>query len=121
MSQIIDLIGIAYRAYQRKDRILALIPRWQALISVAVANKALYDETLALAKEIVPGIAAPSSTYSVQWVQESLNKIGYHLDVDGKYGPATKSAIEMFQQDNGLVVDGWAGIETCAALLAKTG
>ena len=120
MSQVIDLIGIAYRAYERKDRITALVARWTPLLQLAAANKPLLDETMALVEEIVPGLA-PTSTYSVEWIQRSLNKLGYHLDVDSKYGPKTKAAVEMFQQDNGLVVDGWAGIETGSLLNARVG
>jgi hypothetical protein len=119
MSTIdIDLIGIAYRAYERKDRIIALVARWIPLIQLTMANQPLVSDTITLLKEILPGVAPPSG-YSVQWIQESLNKLGEHLDVDGEKGSETDAAVERFQAANGLVADGWVGVETGAMINAK--
>jgi peptidoglycan hydrolase-like protein with peptidoglycan-binding domain len=51
-------------------------------------------------------------------VQQALNDIGWYpaLDVDGSYGNETKTAIENFQRNYGLSVDGLAGPETIDAL-----
>ena len=55
----------------------------------------------------------------VRWVQTSLNRIlGLKLAVDGKMGPATRSAIRNFQQKHGLVVDGILAPKTEAAIKA---
>src|SRR5262245_38120663 len=55
-----------------------------------------------------------------KWVQVALNMInGAKLDVDGKYGPATRAAVEKFQRLHGLTVDGWAGVNTNDALRAE--
>ena len=49
----------------------------------------------------------------VQWLQASLNKIlGTHLAVDGDYSPATFEAVQAFQRQYGLEVDGLAGTST---------
>ena len=48
----------------------------------------------------------------VKRLQQALNNNGYKLDVDGSFGPATQSAVEQYQKDNGLKVDGIVGPET---------
>jgi hypothetical protein len=122
---LLDIAGIAFRALQRKDRIEALVERWVKVAPVATALvmnvfKPLVQETLALAREIVPSLGAPAPTYSVSWVQTQLNRLGEHLTVDGHQGPDTRAAIARFQAANGLVVDEMAGLETCSLLDAKT-
>ncbi len=53
----------------------------------------------------------------VKKLQQALNSTGkYTLDVDGKYGPATQSAVKDYQTQNGLKVDGIAGTETLGRL-----
>jgi murein L,D-transpeptidase YcbB/YkuD len=50
-------------------------------------------------------------------LQKELNKLGYNLDVDGKYGEKTAAAVKAYQRKNGLEVDGIAGKYTWGALL----
>ncbi len=53
-----------------------------------------------------------SSDY-IKWVQQSLNAInGAGLSVDGVAGPATKTAVKVFQQQWGITADGIVGPET---------
>ncbi len=47
--------------------------------------------------------------------QTRMNKIGYHLVVDGQYGPRSAGAARALQQARGLVVDGVVGPETWRA------
>lgn len=59
----------------------------------------------------------------VKWVQWELKRLGYDIGksgVDGQYGPATKKAVEAFQKDFGLTVDGLAGKQTWAAMVKAT-
>jgi murein L,D-transpeptidase YcbB/YkuD len=52
-------------------------------------------------------------------VQQALKKSGYYTGaVDGKAGPATKKAVENFQKDQGLKVDGIVGQQTWDRLRA---
>src|SRR6185437_12043388 len=47
-------------------------------------------------------------------LQNDLHRLGYldPKDVDGSFGPITRSAVECFQHDNGLVADGIVGTAT---------
>lgn len=73
----------------------------------------------------VPRQQAPDAAVALldrggtKWLQTGLNLCGYKLDVDGIYGPATRSAVSMFQETHKLVVDGWAGDATTAAIQAE--
>lgn len=51
------------------------------------------------------------------WLQWQLNFLGYHCDVDGSFGPATKRQVVSFQAKRGLVTDGSVGPDTRQALL----
>jgi murein L,D-transpeptidase YcbB/YkuD len=65
-------------------------------------------------------LASSLDVNGTKWVQAALNIIdGAKLDVDGKYGPATRAAVEKFQRSHGLTVDGWAGANTNDALRAE--
>ena len=45
----------------------------------------------------------------VRELQEKLNKLGFNVTVDGKYGIKTFVAVCAFQEDHGIEVDGEAG------------
>ncbi|MGM7700270.1 peptidoglycan-binding protein [Pseudalkalibacillus sp. Hm43] len=54
---------------------------------------------------------------AVEHLQKHLAELKlYNYHVDGIYGPLTQQAVEKFQQNNSLVVDGIVGPETKAAL-----
>jgi hypothetical protein len=56
-------------------------------------------------------------------VQQIMEDQGYDLSpygADGIYGSVTKQAIEKWQTDNGLKVDGWVGKETWQWIFANT-
>ncbi|MFK7943175.1 MAG: N-acetylmuramidase domain-containing protein [Paracoccaceae bacterium] len=56
----------------------------------------------------------------VMVLQNALRALGYHLHLDGDFGPATRRMVMEFQRDNDQVVDGiigpqtWGLIETLA-------
>lgn len=52
----------------------------------------------------------------VKDLQAQLNKLGAGLSPDGQYGPKTTEAVEWFQKNNGLTVDGVAGPATLAVI-----
>ena len=55
---------------------------------------------------------------SVKWLQWHLYKLGYlkESDIDGSFGPTTLSAVQKFQTDKNLDVDGVVGSGTRSAL-----
>ena len=60
--------------------------------------------------------------YAVQLLQKRLIELGYlskDAKVDGDYGPNTKLAIQLFQQQMGLSTDGYAGVETQKLLFSE--
>ena len=57
----------------------------------------------------------------VKKLQELLNSKGdYNLDIDGSFGPATRSAVKNYQQQNNLKVDGIVGVNTWGSLLGES-
>ena len=49
-------------------------------------------------------------------LQKLLNQNGANLDPDGNFGPKTLEAVQKYQQENGLTVDGIVGENTWGAL-----
>lgn len=63
-----------------------------------------------------------SSGETVRQIQTKLKNWGYYSGaVDGIYGSGTEKAVRLFQQKNGLAVDGKAGTQTLAAMGISAG
>lgn len=80
---------------------------------------------MVVAVSLVPVRAATYSRGSsgsiVSQIQTKLRQWGYYSGaVDGVYGSATEKAVRLFQQKNGLAVDGRVGVQTLAALGIQT-
>lgn len=56
---------------------------------------------------------------AVKDLQRILKDMGYNLEVDGIFGPLTKSVVESYQGKTGLTRDGIVGPKTWAALESK--
>ncbi|MDO5645270.1 MAG: NlpC/P60 family protein [Dermabacter sp.] len=56
----------------------------------------------------------------VATLQEKLNAKGASLEVDGRYGANTRTAVEDFQASNNLTIDGIVGADTRGALESET-
>ena len=58
---------------------------------------------------------------SVKWLQWYLYKLGYlkESDIDGSFGPTTLTAVQKFQTDKKLDVDGLVGSGTRGALVSE--
>lgn len=60
-----------------------------------------------------PMLRTGSAGQSVKDLQSRLLTLGYYAgEVDGQFGAATKEAVILFQQANGLQADGIVGSET---------
>ncbi len=85
---------------------------------LAVASVVLVTLTSADAASYQRG----SSGETVRQIQTKLRNWGYYTgSVDGVYGSGTEKAVRLFQQKNGLTVDGKAGAQTLAAMGIQTG
>ena len=73
-------------------------PVQTCVVSLPVLKRGMKDETVAV-------------------VQLLLIGQGYDIEADGSFGPATENAVEAFQEDAGLGVDGSVGPVTWARLL----
>lgn len=84
-----------------------------------------------LVGRMIPGVrlhSPSSSTYPgfqvhrgsqgavVKTVQRRLIQHGFPLPINGRFGPRTQAAVEAFQMQHHLKVDGWVGRSTWAAL-----
>jgi hypothetical protein len=65
-----------------------------------------------------PPPAPVAGLHTTENLQIAFNYFGYTptLDVDGHYGPATKTAVTWFQQSHSLTPDGIPGANTWAAI-----
>lgn len=61
-----------------------------------------------------------SSGEEVKELQKALNNAGYSLEVDGKFGTKTQSAVKSYQKSKGLAVDGIVGNNTWTSLSNST-
>ena len=63
-----------------------------------------------------------STGSAVTEIQQKLKNWGYYSgEVDGIFGSRTEAAVRLFQQKNGLAVDGKVGTQTLAALGMSAG
>lgn len=65
----------------------------------------------------MPLIKRGSTGSAVLQLQKLLNKLGYGLEEDGSFGPATDAAVRAYQKAHGLEVDGEVGPMTWGKLL----
>jgi peptidoglycan hydrolase-like protein with peptidoglycan-binding domain len=65
------------------------------------------------------GYATPGGSGSVRWIQRRLHLLGYHAGpTDGHFGPLTEAAVNRFQTNHRLAIDGVVGPITARALRA---
>jgi peptidoglycan LD-endopeptidase CwlK len=79
---------------------------------------------------VAPGYVAAPRSYlekgdagtNVKGLQGKLQALGYDIGkygIDGQYGASTEKAVKAFQKKMGLAVDGVAGVNTMAKLVAE--
>ena len=104
-----DTVGVLMRILQHHQEIIKL---WHDVSS-------LLQKLGLVSAAAVPMRAAHA--YDVAWVQQTLNKQGASLKVDGIMGEHTVGAVKKFQKDHGLEPDGWIGVLTTAKLDESSG
>lgn len=63
-------------------------------------------------------LRAGATGWSVTQLQQALNRAGAELTVDGGYGPATKAAVQAWQQAHQLTASGVVRLSTWLSLIA---
>ena len=68
------------------------------------------------------GLKIGDNGSKVAELQKWLKNQGYYVGaIDGEFGPYTKQAVEYFQNDSNIVVDGWVADQTVGAMNDLTG
>ena len=113
-----SIIGIGLKLVANREKIAQA---WGQIAPAIEAVRKNYPAIKDLIEDIMPGAMTPDEpqqSYSVEWLQESLNTLNNAgLTVDGDYGEQTKAAVAEYQEEHPpLVVDGWAGVATQASI-----
>ena len=92
--------------------------RWDIGIKVPWITYSWLDAVVVTPPTMVIYLTYPYMRGSaVEKIQSALQNIGlYEEAVDGIFGPKTAAAVRVFQEVNGLVVDGEVGRQTAGAL-----
>ncbi len=61
----------------------------------------------------------PVAGQDVLKIQRALRRAGYHVRMDGHYGPETDLAVTRFQRKHGMAPDGMVGPQTWKALMRR--
>lgn len=69
--------------------------------------------------KLLPVLSSGARSPQVRVLQQTLRDHGHKLDVDGSFGPATKTAVRNFQSAKKLGVDGVVGVATWQALIGQ--
>ncbi|OYO03329.1 hypothetical protein CGZ96_01535 [Enemella evansiae] len=101
--------------FEGKKKIVAATIAVLATVGVAapVGISAAYAASAPVLKE-------GTRSNRVSGLQYLLRANGFNIEIDGSFGPATKSAVKSFQARNGLVQDGIVGPKTLAKLSVVT-
>lgn len=114
-----DWVNLAFKVFANRDKIADMYKQIKPLIPQITKVAPKVGD---LIQQIDPDLLnQPQTSFSVEWMQESLNKLTDDVDlvVDGDYGELTRAAVKKFQEQNGLTADGWAGIQTCVEIYKK--
>ncbi|OYO16799.1 hypothetical protein CGZ94_04005 [Enemella evansiae] len=101
--------------FEGKKKIVAATIAVLATVGVAapVGISAAYAASAPVLKE-------GTRSNRVSGLQYLLRANGFNIEIDGSFGPATKSAVKGFQARNGLTQDGIVGPKTLAKLSVVT-
>lgn len=95
-------------------------PAQNVEVATVPAATSAAEEAAAPAAEVVTEAPAVYIAPTAEEIQTALKNAGYYAgSIDGKLGQKSKKAIESFQRDNGLEVDGKVGPKTWDKLKAR--
>lgn len=120
------LLPLVWRAIQHRSTIMELLNVLTPLFNEIMRTGPIaWPIIRTLGAELFPEMQmivsehAPIASFDTRWLQTSLNSLmDAKLAVDGKYGNATRQAVEAFQVKymGPSEADGWAGPRTTAHL-----
>lgn len=105
--------GPAYRKYKYH------IKMRDAYLKHLRNNRQAHLESVTLKRNQLQLLKFGSFGIAVQQLQRDLSSLGYHLHIDGDFGPATQRALKSFQRENRLQVDGIFGPKTLEMMRRK--
>ena len=120
-GQISTLIGGNSQSASRSSRSAAAAPAGVSPAAGASTSAAqltwLEGSEMNGAIELDRTLNQGMSGSDVSSLQQRLFDLGYlQFSPDGNFDSRTEAAVEAFQKDHGLVVDGWVGSQTLSAL-----
>ena len=118
-ESLLNLVDVVCRIYEN-PAVKDVQNRYKLAINANIGEVSEVVTDTTTTEEAVDGmtmLSVNSKGYEVKVLQSLLWMHGYQLDVDGDFGPATKSAVQSFQTSNGLGVDGIVGDNTWRKLL----
>ena len=99
-----------------------VIMRWNRSVFYALSVGRLADRIAGAGRLSVPPPSTKMATAEVIQLQTQLNQLGYEAGTpDGILGPATRSAIRMFQKDHNQIADGYPSAAVFALSKQLTG
>lgn len=98
---------------------------WDDGVAGPQTLKLLYSKNARKASSVAASIGETlqlgSTGSAVRSLQKRLKELGYFSgNVDGDYGDFTENAVKLFQEQNGLIVDGKAGSATLDKLYSNS-
>ncbi len=89
---------------------------WAQILADGIVGPVTWEK-LDLADKSDPTLKEGSKGVAVRGLQRMLTTRGFEPgEIDGRFGPKTKAAVNAFQSDSGLDVDGIVGPKTWDAL-----
>lgn len=113
-KKLSDYINSAKTDYFQARRIINILDSAQAIADIA---DQYYD--LLVPSPGYSMIRRGNSGNDVKILQQNLAILSYIVNVDGKFGGETESAVKAFQRSRGLKADGVVGEKTWAAIIAE--
>jgi peptidoglycan hydrolase-like protein with peptidoglycan-binding domain len=81
-------------------------------LAAAITAYFVWNKKHALAQTYAPQASAPYTDWPPASLQHALSLLGYDVPQTGVYDAQTVSAVRLYQQRNGLIVDGIVGPQT---------
>ena len=115
---VVAVLSFVFGCQQRPQEVSGLPSlKEEAVSSIQLEAVSVPPAASVQSPEAVSEVAAEYSAPSIETIQTALKNAGlYEGSIDGKFGPKTTKAIEAFQAQSNLKVDGKVGRQTWGKL-----